>query len=119
MKIVTLLKRKPGMTMEEFVAYYENVHAKLGEKYLITASRYIRHYFHPLPYVLNGIGEIGEPEYDVMTEVFFDNQDDHDTLMEMLRDPVINKIFADDEENLFDRSKSRTVLVQDRESKLR
>ena len=107
------------MTMEDFVAYYENVHSKLGEKHLTTASRYVRHYFYPLPYVLDGNAKTEEPEYDVMTEVFFDNQDDYEKLTNMLRDPKINKIFADDEENLFDRSKSRTVLVQDRESRLR
>ena len=41
-KAVVLLKRKPGMTFEDFVTYYESTHAKIGERVLPTAERYFR-----------------------------------------------------------------------------
>lgn len=32
-KLITLLHRKPGMSREDFIARYESVHSKIGEKY--------------------------------------------------------------------------------------
>ena len=32
-KVLLFLKRRPGMSVEAFRDYYENVHSKIGEKY--------------------------------------------------------------------------------------
>jgi hypothetical protein len=41
-KVVTLLKRKQGLSREQFRDHYENVHRHLGEKYLFPhAIRYV------------------------------------------------------------------------------
>ena len=31
-KMIAILKRKPGMTMEEFIDHYENVHAPMNKR---------------------------------------------------------------------------------------
>ena len=42
-KVVMLMKRKPGMTIPDFRQYYENNHRVIGEKYLNGfAVKYIR-----------------------------------------------------------------------------
>ena len=33
-KVIMLMKRRPGMTVSEFRDYYENKHRVIGEKYL-------------------------------------------------------------------------------------
>ena len=49
-KLVGLLKRRPGMSTDEFRAYYETHHKKLGDRYLAGfADRYLRRYLNPFP----------------------------------------------------------------------
>ena len=48
-KMIGLLKRKPGMTTAAFRAYYESKHRLIGEKHLREyACRYARRYLTPL-----------------------------------------------------------------------
>ena len=54
-KTITLLKRRPGTTMAEFIDYYETHHRVIGEKYLRGhATRYVRRFLHPFPNPLTG-----------------------------------------------------------------
>ena len=41
-KMVFMLKRRPGMSRADFIQYYESHHARLGEKYVPNAVRYVR-----------------------------------------------------------------------------
>jgi len=41
-KVMAFIKRKPGISHEEFVQHYEEVHAPLAVKHLTTISRYVR-----------------------------------------------------------------------------
>ncbi len=47
-KSIGLLKRRPGISVAEFRAYYETKHRVIGEKYLTGfASRYVRRFLEP------------------------------------------------------------------------
>ena len=48
-KTVCLLKRRPGMSLEEFKDYYENYHSKIGEKVLPDGVHYVRRYVQQHP----------------------------------------------------------------------
>ena len=49
-KTVGLLKRRPGMSVEDFRSYYESNHRVIGEKYLTgNAVRYVRRFLDPAP----------------------------------------------------------------------
>ena len=67
-KIMILIKRRPGMSMDEFIDYYENHHAALGVRVVPNMTGYTRRYLMPL-----GDGA-PEPPYDVATEIVFDNE---------------------------------------------
>jgi hypothetical protein len=50
-KLITLVKRKPGMSKQRFKDYYENHHSKLGEKYLPPfCKKYLHRYLESVPH---------------------------------------------------------------------
>ncbi|MFN3231821.1 MAG: EthD domain-containing protein [Alphaproteobacteria bacterium] len=113
-KTVCLLKRRAGMSFEDFQAYYETHHRKIGEKVLPHDVRYMRRYLHPVPNPVTG--ESPELEFDVLTEMWFDTQEAFDAAMAALGEPEIAAEIAEDEEKLFDRSKIRFCTIEEHES---
>ena len=53
-KQVCFFRKRPDMTMEEFIDYYENQHSRLSERLgrspsIPNAVRYVRRYLTPAP----------------------------------------------------------------------
>jgi len=118
LKFVTLLKRRSGVSRDEFIDYYERHHAQIGVKYLSGhASRYVRRYVQPMPNPVTGI--LDEPEHDVVMEIWFPDRAAFEAAMARLTEPDVAAEIAEDEERLFDRSKHRHFFVEERESVLR
>jgi len=113
-KIVCFLKRKMGMSREDFKTYYESTHRLIGERSCSNWRRYVRRYLAPLPDVVTG--QAGEFEYDVVTEMWFDDRVAYDFAMQELAKPEMSAEIAADEENLFDRGKNRLFCVEEYES---
>lgn len=113
-KMVLLLKRREGMSFDEFVDYYENHHAVLGRKVLAEAKRYQRRFLRPVGVV----PETGPTvAYDCITEAWFENQADFDAAMARAAQPANAALLMEDEAKLFDRSMIAAYLVeQERES---
>lgn len=117
LKFVTLLKRRPGMSRADFIAYYESNHARIGVKYLTGhACRYVRRYVQPVPDPVTGVPD--EPEHDVVMEIWFADRAAFDATMARLAEPAVAAEIAADEERLFDRSKHRHFFVEEHESPL-
>jgi hypothetical protein len=116
-KTIGLLKRRPGMSVEEFREYYENNHRVIGEKYLKgNAERYARRFLTPYANLLTG--EEVEPEFDVLLEVWYADRAAYDAAVEKLTTPEAAKEIAEDEEKLFDRPRNRFFFVEEYESDL-
>lgn len=114
-KMVTLLKRRPGMSMQEFIDYYETHHRFIGEKVLKHhASHYIRRYLDPLPNPLSGVLE--ETDHDVIMEIWFPDKAAFDAGMASISHPDNLAVIEADEAKLFDRPKMRNFLVREYES---
>ncbi len=111
-KLVFMLKRKPGMSRADFIQYYETHHRLLGEKYVPNAIRYVRRYLEPVP----GPWSSPADEFDVLTELWFANQQEADKAMKHLSEPAIQEEIAQDEARLFDRPRSRMYIVKEIES---
>jgi EthD domain len=112
-KVLWLLRRKPGITHEQFRDHYENSHAILGQKYLgHLMVDYKRNYRTAtagggVPTDPKGsalASHSGEWEYDCVTEWVMPNEAAFDEIMRLFADPVIGKVFHDDEENFLDRN---------------
>lgn len=113
-KLVFFLKRRPGLSVEEFQALYESRHARLGEKHVPNAARYVRRYLDPVQELFTGA--LIEPDHDVLTELWFATEADHDAAMANLARPEVVAEIVADEETLFDRSRHRVYRVRECDS---
>jgi hypothetical protein len=104
--VVTLLKRRDGMSREDFRAYYESTHRRIGEKVLAGyATRYVRRYLTPT----DGVDEVCDA--DVVMEIDFPDAATRDACFGAMGDPAQLAEIVADEERLFDRSRIRTFSV--------
>ncbi|MCB2061391.1 MAG: EthD domain-containing protein [Novosphingobium sp.] len=108
-KILLLMKRKPGMSVEAFRDYYENHHVPLALNYPAANTRYIRRYLEPQPHAESGTNE--ELPYDVITELWFDDEEIFKSTVEYLSTTVMPDDVVNDELNLFDRPTMRIATV--------
>ncbi len=113
-KVLMPLKRKAGMSVEDFRAYYETYHRLIGEKYLKGyATKYLRRYITALP---DAQGHIAEPDFDVLLEIWFPNEATFQKCAAGFAAPEAEKEIREDEEKLFDRSHMPSLTVLEYES---
>jgi hypothetical protein len=111
--LITLLKRREGMSKIDFIAYYEAHHRMIGEKVLGGyATRYVRRFLHPT----DGIDQ--HEDADVILEIDFPDEPTRDACFAAMSAEAAMAEIVADEEKLFDRSRIRTFAVDERESKL-
>jgi EthD domain len=109
--LITLLKRRSGMSKADFIAYYEDHHRLIGEKVLRGyATRYIRRFLHPTD------GADQEHDADVVMEIDFPDEATRDACFAAMADEAVMAEIVADEELLFDRSRIRTFTVEERGS---
>ena len=105
-KIIIGLKRRSGMSVEDFRAYYEKVHTKVAGKYTQPGMcYYARRYLDPMPQLDTKV--IHEPEFDVITELWYDDPKAAAGLIWMVSEGKLPADVFEDEHNLFDRPKTR------------
>jgi len=109
-KVMLFVKRKPGLSREEFRERYEAGHVPLAIKELTHLRQYVRNFVVPTP-------DAPEPEFDVVTELWFD---DWEALKATTRayESETGRTLADDEAAFMDRSSMRSVVVEERISDL-
>ena len=116
-KVIMLMKRRPGMSIPEFREYYENNHRVIGEKYLNGfAVKYIRRFTNAL---VDRSGNLSDPEYDVIMEVWYPDEATLKACGEKLSQPEIAKEIREDEERIFDTRYMRSYTVDEFESELK
>jgi hypothetical protein len=116
-KILLFMKRRPGMTFEAFREYYENHHVPLCEKYTSSGvKRYVRRFLTPHPGP--GTGATEELQFDVITELWFEDEATFRGTVKYLATGVLPDDVVADEKRLFDRDKTRMATVVECESEL-
>ena len=114
LKQVALLKRRDGMSMDEFIHYYENHHAKMAAKYMPLARRYLRRYVRPEKNPITG--EIVELDFDVVMEIWWNSRQDFEETMKRIGEGEAHRLFYEDEEKLFNSHNNRVFTVDEFES---
>jgi EthD domain len=132
-KLVCMMKRKPGMSRQEFRDYYETHHAPMGDVAMATAKRYVRRYLQPLSELewdeglKNAMLNIGGPgvlgtdgaEFDVVTEAWFEDRAAFEQAFRAMGKPDFLANALADEANFLDMTCSRMFTVEERESRLK
>jgi len=109
-KTMELIKRKPGLSHEEFVRHYEEVHAPLALKHFPSFKKYVRNH-------VISLSEDEGPDFDCITEIWFENEAAAGAAVEFWQSDA-GKVMRDDEENFMDRDKVVFFLVDEKVSEL-
>ncbi|SCW77987.1 conserved hypothetical protein [Sphingobium faniae] len=109
-KLIALIKRKSGISLQDFIHHYENNHAPLVASLLPYSATYVRNYvfedaqIQPLP-AMGG-------DYDVVTEVTFASLQDFEAFKEGAARPDVIEKIQQDERNFLEQDKTRLLIVQ-------
>ena len=115
-KVIVLLKRKKGMSFDEFKRAYEAKHAIVGRSVAPLMRKYVRNFLTPAS---SELAPEGDPPFDCVTEVWYDSEEDYRRTMEAnASDPNAKALLAQDREDFFDGSKTRWYTVCECETDL-
>lgn len=107
-KLMLMLVRKAGMSFEDFHDYYENRHVPLASSFDQPLVRYRRNYV---------VGHtLGAPQYDCITEVWYDLDGKWSDYRDNIVAPEMAKIIALDEAKFLDRSAMRIMIIEEANS---
>jgi len=116
-KMIFMLKRKPGISVEQFREHYEGSHVKLAHKYighLLTGYRR----FYPNFAILNPSNQPADRpptphsfEYDAITEMEVADEAALAEINRIFNDPEINPVLAEDELKFLDRASTVMMVV--------
>lgn len=113
-KVMWLLKRKAGITPEQFREHYERSHVAMAHKYIgHLLTTYVRNYKVETaggPYFENEGFAAFDWDFDVITEWTCPSQQAFDEIMKIFLDPQVGREFYEDEFNFMDRD--RTVMFK-------
>jgi hypothetical protein len=104
LKQICFFRKRADMTMDEFMDYYENQHSQLAKKSgakpaIPNAVRYVRRYLVPERNPVTG--EIHDPGYDCIMEIWWNSREDFENSQRIISDPARLPMTKADEANLF------------------
>lgn len=103
-KQICFFRKRPDMTMDEFMDYYENQHSQLAKKAglkpaLPNAQRYVRRYLKPQKNPVTG--QVIDPGYDCLMEIWWNSREDYERSFAIISDPERLPAVMADEARLF------------------
>jgi EthD domain-containing protein len=109
-KVLAFLKRKPGMSREEFRAYYETRHtALIAELAPPPPGAYRRNFL-----MIGDAANVGaeDLDFDVVTELEFADRGEYGRWFAALTAPGSRERVEADESNFIDQGKFRVCVVE-------
>jgi len=108
-KVLAFLKRKDGISSEDFRKYYEEKHVPLVGDVAPRMAAYRRNYL-----------DLGNPsnqnedqiDFDVVTELEFDDRAHYENWVAHFRDPDSTSRIIADELEFIDRARLRSCIVE-------
>src|SRR5262249_11329839 len=90
LKQMVFLRKRPDMTMEQFMDYYENQHSqlakKLGKPAIPNALRYVRRYVKPEKNPVTG--QVHDCGYDCIMEIWWPSRAEFENSQRLISDPA-------------------------------
>jgi uncharacterized protein (TIGR02118 family) len=114
-KALVFLKKKDGISRDEFIDYYENTHVPLIRELLPSISEYRRNYLNldATPSAHGRTNSSAHPGFDVVTEIWFTDEEAFEAFVADIGRPEMAARIAEDELNFLDRSANRTIGVDE------
>jgi hypothetical protein len=113
MKIVILIKKKPGMSREAFINHYETSHSVIGKRLLGHLwTKYVRNYPKGLMDYQPEQNSVDD-SYDAVTEIWLKDEAALAEMGRIINLPENNRIILADEEKFQDRKKTRLLIVDE------
>jgi hypothetical protein len=103
-KQICFFRKRPDMTSDEFMDYYENQHSQLSKRMgkspsIPNATRYVRRYLKPEQNPVTG--EVHDPGYDCIMEIWWNSREDFENSRRLIASPERLPAIMEDEKNLF------------------
>jgi len=118
LKQICFFRKRPDMTREQFMDYYENQHTQLAKKIgkpgIPNALRYVRRYLTPVKNPVTG--EIHDPGYDCIMEIWWKSREDFENSQRLISDPKRLPHTLEDEKKLFASHANPICLVEEHDS---
>lgn len=103
-KSIAFIRRKAGVSREEFQRHYEEIHAPMGQRLLPGLKGYVRNYPQPRP-------GMPEPDFDVVTEFWYDSMEAIRQVHEFLATPAAQPLL-EDERTFIDSASIRAYIFE-------
>ena len=113
LKMVILIRKKRGMSREDFIHHYETSHAVIGKRLLGHLwVKYVRNY--PISLMeYQPENNSADDSYDAVTELWFKDQEAVDEMARIINIPENNKLILEDEEKFQERLHTRLLMVEE------
>lgn len=103
-KQICFFRKRPDMTMDAFMDYYENQHSQLSKRMgrapsLPGAQRYVRRYLKPEKNPVTGT--VIDPGYDCIMEIWWNSREDFENSQAVISHPDRLPAIKEDELHLF------------------
>lgn len=104
LKQICFFRKRPDMSMDEFLDYYENQHSQLSKKMgrapsIPNAVRYVRRYIVPEKNPVTG--QVIDPGFDCIMEIWWNSREDFENSQRIISDPARLPSIKEDEAKLF------------------
>ena len=113
LKMVILIKKKIGMSREDFIHHYETSHSVIGRRLLGHLwVKYVRNYPVSLMTYQPEDNDVGD-SYDAVTELWFENQAAVDEMARIINIPENHKLLLEAAEKFLERLFTRLLMVEE------
>ncbi|NKB99175.1 MAG: EthD family reductase [Pseudomonadales bacterium] len=112
-KLIALISKQSHLSRAEFKAYYEASHAPLVAELLPMIKRYTRSFMPDEPEVS---GKGGKPDFDVLTELWFEDEARLTEFWARIREPAVSAAIRADEANFLISEKTVMYRVDETQS---
>lgn len=112
-KMVIFIRKKKGMSREDFIQHYETSHAVIGKRLLGHLwTKYVRNYPVSLMEYQPEENSVDD-SYDAITEIWFKDASGVDEMARIINIPENNKMILEDEEKFQERIHTRLLMVEE------
>lgn len=118
-KQICFFRKRPDMTMDEFLDYYENQHSQLSKRMgrapaMTGALRYVRRYLTPEQNPVTG--EVIDPGFDCLMEIWWPSREEFVEAQARIRAADRLPFVIEDEKKLFASHSNPVCSVEEYDS---